>query len=598
MKLDSAGLLSVLPNQLSSVKRVNEEQTRDVQIQEVSAAEQRLVSSGPQFTVPENGGYTTLQGKDRVLMVENSEKTTRMTDVLQRLDEDQRSGLVDSELIQDEKFLKLAESLSDKELGQLANAIEGLQTLPEQNVFSATLHPQHNAERFVERLAGMDGETRSRVLEKADLYASRVPVRGQNMYLPDGTSGLVTGHPAANDLHNFAHAVGVEPDTGTMLDRMAEFSDAQQSKILDVLGKNTELGGTLMETLSHRDNNARDTTLAYLSDLMTSDWMHISLDLRSGSDETVSSRPGYDNNTFSVIDGMVKDVVGLLENYEFSDDQVTQMSSQLLSLDRSDQRAYIAVTEVGLNQLVEPNSEHPSDMSDQTEVMAVIDGLRSDERVRDAVFMSRMGEQTHVSDRGHAYYEQKLPANADRDQNAMIQVLTADAWLNRTNDENDLASRSRHIAENLSSLSADQRDQWVHELNRLSDQPVALAELSDRYLNEDTADFQARTEAMADTKDLAALIETSREVDSDQRDVFWEAAAAAETEVDQFVELLQGVDAEMGEKMLTHLESELAKVIEPETAKEHGRDSIHELIDFFEANLDQDDRERFVATLT
>lgn len=597
MKLDSAGLLSALPNQLSSTRRTPDDQVRDVQIQEVSP--NTRLSSADSVSIsslPSAGGYSTLEGKTHVLVVENSAKTSRIEDVLQRLNEDQRSGLIDSELIQDEKFLELAESLSDKQLGQLANAIEGMQTLPEQNAFSATLHPQRNAERFVERLNSLDADTRGRVLEKADTFASRIPHRSVDTYLPDGSFGLATGQSAANDLHNFAHAIVNEPETTTMLDRMDEFSDAQQSQILDVLGKNTELGGALMEQLSHRNDNARDTTLAYLSDLMTTDSFRMSIEVKPSSDDIVSAQPGFDNNAFSVIDAMAKDVVGLLENYEFSDDQVAQMSSQLSSLDRSDQRAYIAITDVGLGQLVEADSEQPSDLSEQNDVMAVIDGLRSDDVVRQTVFMSRMGEETHTKD-GRAYNEVKVPGTAERDQNAMIEVLTADAWLNRTNDESDLASRTRHIAENLSSLSADQRDQWVHELNRLSSQPVALEELSDKYLNEDTQDFQIRTEAMADTKDLKALIDTSREVDSDQRDVFWEAAATAETEVDQFVELLQGVDSEMGEKMLTHLETELAKTVDLENAKDQGRERIHELIDFFEANIDSDDRERFVAAL-
>ncbi|MCO4758371.1 MAG: hypothetical protein KC477_10120 [Oceanospirillaceae bacterium] len=602
MKLDSAGLQNAITNQLSS-SRTQSQPTDDSSKTQMLSGKTRsdtvsLSHAGPTFGESE---YIAFEGDVHVLIVERSEKADRMESVLDRLSEAQQNTLIDTDLIQDEGFLALAEELSDEELGQLANGVEGLRTTPQQSGFTAVLSAGKNTDNLISTLTDLNAETRSRVLNEVDRHAAKIPPRDTSeTYQPTGQLSQPKGAAPADDLHNFVQTVTHVEDVAKTLDTLAQFSDSQQSDLLHVFGKDAELGGRLAEQLSDRSKITKDTTLSYLSGLAAKADPYLSAMTQAvGSPgEDHYAVPEHDNLSADTLLGMIESSVGMLENYDLSDEQVAQMSTQLKVMDVSDQRAYITITETGLDQLIGADSQHPADMEANAEVMETIDALRSDSTVRDTVFMARMGDPRDVgADEDHRFYEVKQPGTGERDQEALIQVLATDAWVNRNNEDVDLSTRAMHLAENLDELGADARDQRVHDLNRLIQQQVPLVELSDDYLQQDTQDFQARTNALAATQDMEALRDAELSVIPEQRETFWQAAGMAGEEVDQLVELLNKTPAEMGEKMLNFLSEEAEQIQNGEKTDEQGRESVHELINFFESHLETDDRQRYLEGL-
>ncbi|WP_370279488.1 hypothetical protein [Pontibacterium sp.] len=600
MKLDSAGLHQAVANQLSSnrTQPATPQTADEAQKHSVTPSTDTVTLSSGSAVSDVTSDYTAFQGKERILLVEHSEKAQRMESVLDRLSDDQQDTLIDSEVIESEAFLALAEQLGDQQLGQLANTLEGLRTLPRQGGFYAIIQAGQSPDRLLSALSELDGSTRARVLEKTEQLAAHIPPRDtSDTYSPIALNLQATGSPAASDLHSFVHAVGESENVSEMLDSLDSFSETQQSGLLNVLGKDTALGERLMDQLAERGNAAKDTAINFLGDLAASVDHHFSQAIAKTPSPLgdIYAAADHDNQSADTLLGMLESSVSLLENFEFSDEQVVQMNNQLSSIDRSDQRAYLAITETGLDQLVGADSDNPADLEDNAEAVSVIDGLRSDATVRDAVFMSRMGEEKRVD--GKSFFEVKSDGTGERDQEGLISVLATDAWVNRNNDDVDISVRAMHLSENLQAMGAEARDRQVHDLNRLTQQQVPLAELSDEYLQEDTQDFMSHTNALANTLDVEALQNTALSFGPDLSDAFWQAAGMAGEEVDQFVELLDEIPVDMGEKMLHHLSERHEQLTIGEVAGEEGRESVHELINFFESNLRDEDRQRFLEGL-
>lgn len=599
MKLDSAGLHHAVANQLSS----NRSQTAPIKATE-DALKGDALSSTDRVTLTSDtavsertSNYTAFQGQERILFVEQSEKAQRMESVLDRLSDRQQNTLIDSEIIENDQFLNLATQLDDERLNQLANTFEGLRTLPRHGGFDAIIQAGQNPERLISTLSDLDAATRERVLDATSHFASHIPPRDAiDTYSPATLSLNHGGSPAASDLHSFVQAVEQSEDVAGLLDSLDAFGEAQQSGLLSVLSKDVELGERLMDQLADRSNAAKDTSISFLGGLAAS----ADLSFAQATDGLsprgeVYAVADHDNESASTLLGMVESSVRLLENYEMSDEQVVQMNNQLSSMERADQRAYISITETGLDQLVGEDRENPEDLEENAHAVAVIDELRSDATVRDAVFMSRMGEEKRSD--GQLFYALKPDGAGERDQRALIDVLTTDAWLNRNNEDIDVSVRAMHLSENLQAIGADARDRQAHELNRLAQQQVPLAELSDEYLQEDTRDFVSRTDALANTQDVEALHNTALSFDAELSDVFWQAASMAGEEVDQLVQLLNEVPDDMGEKMLSYLSEQNEQLAIGGVGLNEGREHVHELINFFEGNLQDADRRRFLEGL-
>jgi len=585
MKIDSTGIISQQSQRLTSSNTIDSPNSQTLQSTKLTSSAtstDKISLSEPalEFSViePDTKVY---QGREHVILMEESAKTDQMDAVLKRLNLDQQQVLIDSNFLADDDFLALAAELSDSQLKDLASVVEGMQTAPKLNNFPVIdLYGYVAAKSFITTLSAMDESSRGRVLEQASVHAAKVPSNNNpDTYQPHGLNVFSPGSAAANDLHNFVSAINKHQDVNTMLDKLAGFSDLQQSDLLHILGNSSDLGDKLMDQLVTRDTATQDSMLSMLSQLSqdvsayTPDVKHI---------EGAYAILGHDNNSGSVVWGMIEDSIDLMGNYQFSDDQLKDMSDSLLALDRGQQRAYLEITKTGLAHLLGTGDKQPVDLEKHTQELATIDDLRSSFTVLETVFKSRMGDKRLVDDAFH--YELKGAGVGERDQKQLIEVLVTDAWLKQTEESSTSRSQSYHyqssqLAHSLNQLEPEQRDEVVEKLAHLSRGETPLAERDIKDLHDSHESFKTQAGAIANSDDVSALLEAEADTPPELQPAFWQATKLAGKEVDKLVELLQTSDRDSRMQVI----QDLAKVSE---LVDKGETSAKEADKFFDDYLE------------
>lgn len=536
-------------------------------------------------------------GKERIVIMPQSEKTDRMDAVIKRLDAEQQQTLIDSNMLVEDDFLALAETLSDEALRAFTHVIDGLQTLPKLNNFpTLDITGFTAAKGLVDTLSSMDESTRSRVLEQASLHADKVArYEGDETYLPNGQLFNQNSSSTANDLHNFVSAVNLSDDVNAMLDDMAQFSESQQSDLLHILGSNVEMGSRLMASLEGRESKAQDAMLNMLSEVAQSAQGYAPDLAPLGVSGNVSAILDHDNNSGRIVWQMVDDTVSLMEAYEFSDEQLEQMGGQLAHMSRSDQRAYISISTVGLEHLVGAEEGKQIDLAEHEAAFETIESLQNNASVRDEVFKARMGEEI-ISD-GRRFYALKEEGESVRDQAAMIELLATDAWMNQDKSASEIRVSSTQLVNALGQLGAEERDELVTQLNGLNEGDIPLTQRSLSALQEDNQGLIDRIDTLTSTESVEVLLETEALISEEQEDDFWHVTALAEDNVDPLLELLQQSGADMREQIIAGLALEADRVSTVGQSSEvrataikssdqgdgAGTKSVEELISFFNA---------------
>lgn len=603
MKIDSATAL-VNANQLSSIKpdkgdtraETNGRQGNNLQslVNQIDKVDLTLAAAdAAALELEESRVY---HGKERIVIMPQSEKTDRMDVVIKRLDAEQQQILIDSNMLAEDDFLALAETLSDEELRAFTHVIDGLQTLPKLNNFpTLDITGFTAAKGLVDTLASMDESTRSRVLEQASLHADKVAhYEGDETYLPNGQIFNQNSSSTANDLHNFVSAVNQSDDVNTMLDDMASFSESQQSDLLHILGSNVEMGSRLMASLEGRESKAQDAMLNMLSEVAQSAQGYVPDRAPLGASGNVSAILDHDNNSGRIVWQMVDDTVSLMETYEFSDEQLEQMGGQLAHMSRSDQRAYISISTVGLEHLVGAEEGKQIDLAEHEAAFETIESLQNNASVRDEVFKARMGEET-ISD-GRRFYALKEEGESVRDQTAMIELIATDAWMNQEKSASEIRVSSTRLVNALGQLGAEQRDELVKQLNGLNEGDIPLTQRSLSALQEDNQGLIDRIDTLTSTESVEVLLETEALISDEQKDDFWQVTALAEDSVDPLLELLQQSGADMREQIIAGLveadrvsavglfsEVKATAIKSNDQGDGAGTKSVEELISFFNA---------------
>ncbi|WP_415884376.1 hypothetical protein [Neptuniibacter sp. QD34_54] len=482
--------------------------------------------------------FTAFEGKHQVVILPESEKTDQMHAVLGKLSQEQGQNLVDLGILEDEEFLALAQQLSDTELKQFANAALALQTPPDFNSFALNYSSgQQNAKDLIQTLSSLDSDTRSQVLAKADELSSKVPLSNDDSVYDSG--GLLNpGSPTANDIHNFVTAINnidserLSEDTNRILNTLEGTDELQQSNLLQLFGGDLELSFRLLDSVEGFEPKTQDAVVGYLAELSKTA-------TQPDSPEPIinTSQPGewhgavlnHADDTRSVVYGMIETFVSLTEDYTFSDDQLKEMATDLTHLDSTHQRAYLEITSTGLNTLVGDDSQH--DLSSNDAALSTLDTLRSDHNTRMLVAESYMGEK-RISD-GRAFYEIKDRDTAIQDQRQTIELLATHAWLNQ-----DEPAQTKQLANILSQVEADQRDNLIKQTNHTGPTTSRLAEHDLELLEDNFEQFLNRTNAIIESKAVKDLVDFESALPEPVKDDFWQAASFVEDQVDQLVETL------------------------------------------------------------
>jgi len=497
-----------------------------------------------------------------------------METILNRLNEKQQQVLIDSNILFEDDFLELAEHLSDEELVKLTNVVEGLETLPKRdNFFAQDLSGFSATKALIKSLSSMHENTRSQVLELANAHAAKVASHdATTIYQGDGSLVSIQGSISANDLHNFVNAVVKSDNINLMLEKLTEFDDKQQSDLLHVLGRNQDMGMRLIDELSGRDKAVQDSILGMLSTLTQS--ANGPTPPITSPYGTVSAILDYDNYGSEVVWGMIEDTISLMENYDFSDEQLQQMGEQLTNLERSDQRAYLSITKTGLAHLLGDEQAQPIKIAEHQAAFESINTLRNNSSVQDIVFKARMGEQSSGKD--EPFFVIKEQSVAESSQREMIELLVTDAWLNQENDNPGFSTHSTHsthstpLAQALTQLGSEQRDELVNRINEFGQEEIPLARLSAEEQSINYQSFLNRTNSLSNSNDVEALLNVEAETPVRQLEAFWKATELAGDKVDKIVELLQNNKPVVREEIVQLL----ATLSEQLESGEQSRDDV------------------------
>jgi len=554
-----------LLNDVSRIRAEIAETSKLAQINQAQAgdAEQNTVS---------------FSGKQNIYVLERSEKTDQIESILNRVSPEQAEKLVDTGLIEDDEFIAFASKLDDQDLGKLADTLYALKTPSSENSITVEgAYGEQAAKEFINALSKLDSETLSRTLTVAANLSSKVPVINNPGATYDATGVIANGSPAANDIHNFVNAISnvdessIEADTNKLLDSLVAADEAHASNLLQIFGGDLDAGLRLVDSLAEFDEDTQENVTSFLADLSRTAFRHDAPEPTPvGPNEWHGAVIDYNDSSREVVYGMIDSFISLTEDYSFSEDQVDDMADQLRHLDSTNQRAYLAITETGLDTLVGNDSE--ADLSQNEAVLTTLDNLRSDARVRTLVAESYMGEKKYSD--GRAFYEIKETSTAVRDQQAAVELLTTHAWLNQ-----DDPSSTQQLAGNLSQLDAEQRDQVIQDTNALSGTPFNLADIEQSALDEEFTDFLNKTAALSNTNEVEELVEYEANLDADLQNDFWQAASFAGEQVDELVAALAPLDRDSTVAILDSINAISSAVSDEVIEEEEATEQLDQLLD-------------------
>ncbi|WP_261843312.1 hypothetical protein [Aliamphritea ceti] len=583
MKLTSA----VLTNTKTAQLRPQAENTALKQLK--SNLQTNHTSIEKQQTMPDAQRAESFQKTDQSASVKQyivigDERNERIENLLSRVTDEQRQSLINTEIILDDSFLTLAESLDDTALGHLASSIDKLQTpatvnqAPNYSMATARL-----AKEFVADLTNLSADTQLRVLEQAASYAKQVISRPADVtYTANAILPHTQPSPSANNLYNFVSAIHKTDDPDAMLDSLQTFTDSQQDTLLLIFGSDNQLGQDVVSGLEGRSEQTTDSFLNYLGGLTEQ--------ARSGFERGFSPWTGYeipdranidyDNEMPWVLKDMLDTTMSFISEYQFSDEQLSAMTDKLSYMDATHQRSYLEITRVGLDTLVGDEAEN-LELEDNPQIIETLDQLRDNHQTREGISLSRLGDDTGDPE---ARYEVKDDYQSKRDQKNMIRLMVTDAWLNQ-----DDMSRSTQLNTTFSELNAEQRDQLVQDINQLNtgSAPLALQDSDDQ--SQQFTRFLTRTNTLAQTDNPTALLQAEAAQPGEQKEKFWQATELAGDQVDALVGVLLTNSETVGSQLLDNLSSNATDVKAGEIGAFQARTQLIETLSFFsEARAEED----------
>ncbi len=564
----------------------------------VSATAEKLKSSAHlSITDPVNNFVfeetRSVQGKHNIILLDDSEKSKLMVKVLDRLDKAAQTSLIDSDILDNDNFLHLAQQLSDEELQQFVAVAQGLQSAPQRNKMPNLNISIIQLKEFVETLSLLDSQTRTQVLQQAGEHAAKVtstggdPSYNEQGLLPNSSSS------SANDIHNFVDAVNNSSNVPEMLQGLQNFSASQQSNLLQLLVSD-KLGNQVMQQLQDKSEPIKDSALQYLAGLSKNVESFAPEYRLAVSGDDAAALLNHDNHSADTAFGMIEQSVELMENYNFSDDQLEDMFSALHGLQVSDQRAYLEITSSGLEQLVglKPALGDKLEIAENDAVMQALEDVRGNSQARDLVFKSRMG-LSQLDEEGRKFYDIKDQFTAKKDQGNTIDVLISEAFYSINDAQLDAQSsykkNTNSLASNMLELDADERDDLTAQLGNMVETKVPLEQLEAEVLQQNFSEFKQRTDSLVATSDIESLLATQQlvagQLDSQSSENFWKATAAAGDKIDRAVELINQSPDNIKQQLISYLADNYL----PETKDQQQaqvKENIDALFDFFEKDPD------------
>lgn len=543
------------------------------------------LSGSPNQPAVNSSNFVSFQGDGTGLIINRSETTDRMQAVIDRLDEASGRYLVSSELLQDEEFLTFAEGLSDTDLENFAQTVKGLRTPPDQQSSFAHIDGGMTAIKgLFEDLQTMSGGALSRMLKKTAELSAPVPAYDANPTY-NASGKFPPGSAAATPLHNLVKAigtmesVGIDEQANSLLDTLALYGEELENTLLQIASADSNIAVKIMTQVQDYSANTQDDVFDYLAELTSS--IRPYRFYSSEGDDGVQGFYGVDvlSNSKKVVVDIMDTFSSLMENYQLSDAQITDMATELTELDNENQRSYLEITQAGLDTLLREDGSQEQ-LSIPLEALTVIDDLRSDSSIRKLVSESGFGQQFEAKD-GRIIYEPKKIIASKQDKAQTIEVLTTNAWLNRSSVDNS------NLVGALSSLDAETRDLLIDDLSYLNDRPLYHTSPEEQ---EGYKSLQQRLEVISNTDDLSALLAAQEKLPGENVESFWKAASFLEQASDTFVEMINRSNTEDAQVLVGLIASIEESVEHDEMTYEEAIERAQEILAAFSSESIEDNR--------
>jgi hypothetical protein len=536
--------------------------------------------------------FVVFHGDGTGLIMPKSEATDRMQAVLDRLDATSGAYLVSSGLFENEEFLSFTDRMSDADLDNFARTTKALRTPSDQLPTTASYSGMSAIRGLFEDLQTMSGDTMSRVLEKTAELSAPVPAFERKFtYDAKGDFSQGKGSAAATPLHNFVKAVGtmdsadIDEQANNLLDSLELYSENLESTLLQIASADSKIAVEIINQMQDYDEDSQNDVFSYLSKLASSinpsapPPPATALDREPGEEGWHASILGTFANSKKVVVDMMDTFSSIMKTYEFRDQQITDMTSDLSELDNDNQRAYLEITKTGLSTLLSNAEDQYRQEQEKTiipnEVLSVVDGLRNQSDVLFFVIESGRGDQK-IGQSGQSFYELKGWNSSKKDEAQTIEVLVSDAWFNRD------ASNSSSLINKLRSLDAGQRDLLVDDLSALNDSGLYHSETEgqDGYQA-----LQRRLEPISNTGDLSVLLAAEENLPSESIENFWKAASFLEQEAsDLFANMISRSSEEIAQVLVGLIVSLEESVNHEEMTHEEAMEQAEDILATFSFN--------------
>lgn len=314
-------------------------------------------------------------------------------------------------VLTDPDFLDMASSLDDEELDNLMQTLQGMVLPASHNITSHTEADRTLTEKvaqFVDVLKQSSPEERGQILSQAATYAGQVDqahlktfssvVYGQDIARFNALQRF-SDNFSANNLHNYVSAIIDSDDPVALTEQLSGMSDQGQQGLLTVYGLDTDLGQRLSTLISAGDGQIPDNLIASLGDMVDaireSPFAQEDFGFAYTGDEAMLKDNEQSSGRDFALDS-VSSMIEMMENYDFSDEQLETMGTELSSLSNPEKRAYIEITATGLDAMLQAPVSENLHKKNLDEAVDVVSTLRTNQHVLDLVNRTRYHDVTLV----------------------------------------------------------------------------------------------------------------------------------------------------------------------------------------------------------
>lgn len=328
----------------------------------------------------------------------SAEKKAQIASLYSKVSDEQFITLVARGMTDDDNFLSITSKSTDEEVVQLVDIVDKL-SAPANTLFShineyykhGTRSGKEKLTQFINVLAQSKPQLQKELISQAHQHSEKITLDknpSKDTYI-NQKKDYFNPKSNANDLQNFVSTVIDSESPRMLVEKLSQYTPEQQSNLLNVLGFDQHEGERLLDGLLDKSDEAKDSILSFLGDLTLK--TNPFIEIKTFTTSKHSMLKGSDN-LFDTVHSMVNNAVSLLDNYNFSDEQLTNLGDDLSKLNRKDQIAYLEVAKIGLDNLLGGKKDEDAkriNMAEHPEAMNTLQSILHNKDALNNVYKTR-----------------------------------------------------------------------------------------------------------------------------------------------------------------------------------------------------------------